>query len=376
MSKEIFDDLDFNPLIEVMSDEEEKAGKAAITVNTTEDPDDEKKKKVATIVDETIEVDEDSEDEKPNNPNEGFPVNSNETSDEVLKQWFSFYKEKGMIAEDVNEEDLEDFDSLLEAAAAKQLADTNSFVESYKDSLPKQIKDLMEVWEEGAEEEAFNKIINIKREQVKLDKLDDESIKSDVDIQKNLVREYMLKTTSLSEEKINKHIERLAGIEELEEEAISASTELKDILSKEETRIKEASKASAIENAKRITEQKASIKEYINKTKAVIDDIQVTDTERKEVENYIFNPVAKDQNGNPIFYIQKLMMEDPTGMAFKLNYLAVATKGFTDWSKITKKAITKASKKVDITFNPPPSGTRQKVSSQAGDWREDLKRLK
>lgn len=377
MSNEIFDDLDFNPLIEVETDEEEKArsGKTSAVITTENDLDEKGKKKEVPIVDDTIEVDEDSKENTPNNL-EGIPVQEDNSSKESLKQWFSFYKERGLIAEDVEEEELEDFDSLLEKAQEKQLADTNAFIESYKAALPKKIRDLVEVWEEGAEEEAFNKIVSIKKEQVKLDKLDDESIKSNKELQKNVVREYMLKTTKLSEEKINKHIDRLDSIEELEEEAISAGKELKDIFLEEENQIKTQSKLKAKEDADRVIKQKNQIKEYISKTKNVIDDIDVTTKEKEEIENYIFNPVAKDQNGNPIFYIQKLMMEDPTGMAFKLNYLAVATKGFTDWSKITKKAVTKAAKQINTTFNPPPKGNRSSNPNTGNnDWRENLKQL-
>lgn len=372
MENGIFDNLDFNPLISVETDEEEAALAAVAPEVKTKEEEEEEEKPSETKDEFIIEVEED---ETPDNT----PINRQDeqnTDNDSVKQWAAVYKEKGMLPEEVDTEEIQDFDDLLEKLQEQQLLASQALVESYKNSLPDKIKQLVETWEEGAEEEAFNKVLATKKEQVKLEKLDEDSIKGNIDTQKAILKTYLLKTTKLTEEKIDKHISRLESIEELEEEALTTAKELKDLLQNEEQEIKEKVKQNQIKRAEQAIKQKENLKSTISKTKAIIGDIQVTDGEKKEIENYLFNPVAKDQNGNPIFYIQKLMLDNPEEMTVKLNYLAVVTKGFTDWSKITKKAETKAAKKIDTTFNPPPKQISNKKQTGSGDWRDNLKGFK
>lgn len=380
----IFNDLNLNPLIFVQDDNDTDSTNTQDDNLELEDnkalDDKSKVKEKRTKEEEFIELDTIDEDK------DDIPLrnsNSNENEEEIenndnsfLKQWVTFYREEGLISEDVKDEDIIDNETLFEKLKEQQLNTANALLENYKSQLPGTIKQLVEAWEEGAEGEAFKKVVELKAEQIELGKLTPESIKADVETQKNVVRNYLKRTTNHSNDKIEKYIKRLEDMEDLLDEAIVNADELKTLIETEEKTIRDQAKETEKKRLKDAQDQREELTKYIKDTKTIIPDLAITDGERKEVENLIFNPIAKDQNGNPIFYIQKLFNDNPKEMAVKMNYLAVVTKGFTDWSKLFKKAETKISKKVEKLLETPPPRTKGKTNSQVDEsWRDNLKRL-
>lgn len=383
MAENLFNDLNLNPLIVVEDDNDAKnVQDQDIDTDTDEGSEhvDDKNKGKGTQRQEplTIEVDDtdEDEDEIPLGERHDHEDDDSEVDSDGLKAWVTFYREKGLIAEDVKDEDITDTESLFEKLREQQLSTANVLLESYKAQLPKEVRDLVEAWEDGAEGEAFKKVMGLRAEQIEFEKLTPESIKGSVDTQKNVVRNYLKRTTKHSDDKIEKYIKRLEDMEELEEEAVANAEELKTLVETEQKSIRETAKAAEAKRVKDAQEQREDIVKFIKDTKAIIPDLNVTEGEKKEIENLIFSPVAKDANGNPVFYLQKLFSENPKEMAVKINYLAILTKGFTDYSKLFKKAETRVAKTVDkLLETKPPKSKTKNTKTEDDSWKENLRRI-
>lgn len=383
----VFNELNLNPLIVVEEDDGVDTSSSNTTDDDSQDGEDQgqgnqnqrNQNNNNQITDATFEVEEDDEDETPLRRTQGSEEGNEESgddTDEGLKQWTTFYREKGLISEDVKDEDITNIESLFEKLQEQQLATANSLLDSYKAQLPKEIKDLLDVWEDGAEGEAFKKVIGLKAEEVEFNKLTPDSIKGNVDLQKNVVRNYLKRTTKYNDARIEKEVKRLEDLEELEEESIANAAELKTIVEDEQKTIREAAKAKEKERTDNAIAQRNDLQKYIKETKTIIPEINLTDGEKKEIENLIFNPVAKDANGNPVFYLQKLFNDNPKEMSVKINYLAAVTKGFTDWSKLIKKAETKVSKKVETLLQTaPPKSKKSNTTTENDSWKDNLRRI-
>lgn len=375
----VFNDLNLNPFI---VEEDDANGNVIKDLDNDDDSNGDKSKENQNQnqnnkKEVTLEIEEDEEDETPIRKNDVTSQNDEEDLDsDGLKQWTNFYREKGLIAEDTKDEDITDIESLFEKLQEQQLATANSLLDSYKAQLPKEIKDLVDAWEDGAEGEAFKKVIGLKAEEVEISKLTSETIKGNVELQKNVIRDYLKRTTKYNEARIEKEVKRLEDLEELEEEAQANAAELKTIVEEEQKNIRETAKVREKERTEAAIRHREDLQKYIKETKEIITDVVLTEGERKEVENLIFNPVAKDQNGNPVYYIQKLFNDNPKEMAVKINYLATLTKGFTDWSKLMKKAETRVNKKVDDLLNiRPPKSNKKETSNTNDSWKDNLRRL-
>lgn len=378
-----FDDLNLNPLIVVEDDKENKVlpneiDKIEKVIDEKDKPAD-KTNKGPKLAELEIDEDEDSK-EKVIDSTKSAPakVTPTETTDnESVKQWAKYYQEIGLLEGldvdtfDGSAEDLNDL--ILEGQVTK----INDGIEGYKQSVPQLVKDLLATWEDGADENTLRRLVEIKADSLSLDKIKDDDFKSNKELQKQVLVEYLQKTTQMSDKQITKHVNRLDELDELEEESTEALTKSKVLLKQEVDYIAKETKRQTEARSVEIADNQKKLKDAIKSTKEVITGIQITEGEKKDIENLIFSPVGRYQNGSPQFYVQKLYDEDPTGMMIKMNYLAVITKGFTDWSKIEKKATTAASKKVDYVFNsPPPKGVTQKVSTETDDWRSNLRKLK
>lgn len=269
---------------------------------------------------------------------------------EVLTHWSNYFKENSILAE----EDLEGFDgsmeSLSKAFERREERTGLEMVESYKSQLPDVVKYLAENWEEGV---PLNDLLNIKSNQIKYAAVTDEKLEESVDTQKMIISDFLRKTTKFSETKIQKEVDRLQDLEELKAEAKEALGELKKIeVDAEETLRKETKK----EQERRKDENYKLIKSYEKASKdlkEIVPGIKLSEKEQKEVFDKAVNPIAIDGNGNPVSYIQSLRNPDPIAFDLKANWFAMVTKGYTDFSKITNTATTKATKELSNILNSP-----------------------
>jgi len=251
---------------------------------------------------------------------------------------------------------IEEYDGSIEGLKdaiynqAKEIADERDA------SLPAVIKELIDNYEEGV---PLEELIKIKSSEIKYSSLDTEKIKEDESLQKQIYKDYLKKTTSFNDTRIEKEINRLVDLGELDKEVEEALPELVTLEKKKEKQLKEEVKQKQELQKKQQEETLKSIKTTTEsfKNKEIVPGIKLTDKDVSSIYKSLTTPVGYDENGAPMSALHKLRSEDPIGFEVRLNYLATLTKGFTDFTPVIKKAGTVATKKLENTINSQPFKT-------------------
>lgn len=239
---------------------------------------------------------------------------------------------------------LEEFDGTAESLVEAARNEVNNGVQAYKQSLPDEVQRFIEGYEAGVD---LDQLVNFTKERTKYNEISEENLSQDEDLQKQLVRDYYKRTSKFSDERIEKTIERVADLGELEDEAKASLNELVELQSQEE----EYAKQQAQEQQEAIRRQQQEQMEEFNKTlentNEVIPGVKVNNNLKETIRKNITTPVAYDQNGNPVNKIGKYRAENPIDFEIKLNYLFEATKGFTDFNIFGKKGKSQAIKELE-----------------------------
>jgi hypothetical protein len=284
------------------------------------------------------------------NDEEEEVVNTDADS-EIYKVVSTMLKEKGFL-----DEDADSLDALQEKIESK----FSKTVEDWKDSLPEEIKQLVDKYEVGV---PLDELIKIKSEQTRLSNIDDDRLESDVDLQKTLVTNY-LKNKNFSEVKINKYISKAEDLDELLDEAKEALEDLKENEAKKEVELEKqvlAERKAAEEDYKKTINE---LNEKVKTTNEILPGIKLSDKEKQDLVKSMttYSEIRGDQ------YLTKAMIkreEDPIGFEMKLNYYI--NQGLFDkevkTTIIQKKAETKAVSKFEKQIE---DAVRRKQSKQEG----------
>jgi hypothetical protein len=217
-------------------------------------------------------------------------------------------KEEGIV-----EDTFEDKEALFNYF--KSVADNN--VKEWVDSLPKEISDLITNYEEGV---PFDELLQIKSDQIRLNSITDESLEDNIDLQKNLVRNFY-KEKGFTEAKIEKMVSKAEDLDELEDEAKEALAELKESENKRLESIQAETKRKALENQKAYVESVNKLNSTINEVKEIIPGVKIDEKTKKELFNMITKP-AETRDGVSYSEIMLLREKNPLDFELKLNYYA------------------------------------------------------
>jgi hypothetical protein len=257
------------------------------------------------------------------------------SNDSAVKVWAEFASERGLIDLDEGEEigDTEEF--LVNKFNAK----VEKVFQSYKDSLPETLKELLEAHEQGI---SIEDLLQSESRIAEYSSIDDNKLAEDTDLQKNIVKAF-LRSQDFEEDEITEKLEKYEDALMLEGEAKSA---LKKLI-KLEQREKEAYIKEAQHAEKTATEQynqriQSFTKSVMDKDE-IIAGIPVTKEQKEEIVKLTTKPVAVAKNGMPITALKKMEMEDPDFLT-KLAYVA----GVLNWdlSVIERKAKTNVARTV------------------------------
>jgi len=256
-------------------------------------------------------------------------------SSSIYKTLSELLKEEGIV-----EETFEDKEALF--TYFKTVADNN--VQDWKESLPKEIADLINNYEEGV---PFDELLQIKSNQIRLDSITEDKLEDNLDLQKNLVKNFY-KEKGFSETKIEKMVSKALETDELEDEAKEALAELKEIENKKLENSRLEAKKKELEEQKAYTESINKLNETINQVKEIIPGVKIDDKTKKELFNMITKP-AETRGETPISQVMLLREKNPLDFELKLNYYAKL--GLFDenpkFDVIMKKSETKAVSKLE-----------------------------
>ena len=287
---------------------------------------------IDTNIDDVVEADVDNED-----INKEVPSSQETETSSPLTPYAKMLVEEGLLPNI----DLEKFDgsvdSLLEAQRQYDLQRFESFKES---TLDPRVKWLQDNLEQGV---PFQKLLEIDTQKTTVDLITEDTLNSNEDLQRDILRQYYSETTNFSQQKIDKMIERLETIGDLGTESKNSLQELKTIIKQKE----EAAVANAqLERENAIKQQQETLKQFkdtLTKTQEIIPGHKLSDLMKDSIYKSLTTPVAVDEYGTPLNEIAKARLENPMDFEIKLAAIWKYTDGFKDWSKLgisgKKKAI-------------------------------------
>lgn len=240
-------------------------------------------------------------------------------------------------------------------------------VSMYKESLDPRVKWLQDNVDEGV---ALEDLLAIDKQRVTLNSINEETLATDENLQKQIVREYLKETTKFNDALINKQIERLEATGDLTDEAKGYFNELKQLNVVKEQQAVQQAKLQHQEFQKQQEKVLSDFKETLEKTEEIIPGIKLNRIIKDQIFKTLTTPVAQDPNtGAPINAIAKSRAEDPINFEKNLAYVWLATKGFKDFSilgsagkKSAMADFENALKKSDGTFNTSKQNIRESDS--------------
>ena len=252
--------------------------------------------------------------------------------------------------------DLEKFDGSPEGLIEAARNEVTNGIEYYKESLPQDVKNLINGYEAGV---PFEKLLEYNSTNVKYSSIDKDALSSDEKLQRQILTDYYKSTSRFSEEKINKLVEQSADLGELGEEASSSLDELVQFQQEEEAQAIEKAKEQRDNNIKQQREQLNELKTTLENTDEIIPGVKINPTLKSKIEKNLTTPVAMDENGTPLSKVGKYRTENPLDFEIKLNYIFEATNGFKDFdvfSKSGKRSAYKELEKVSKTLDKQNHG--------------------
>ena len=263
---------------------------------------------------------------------------------------------------------IDEFDGTADGLKDAMNKEIAANINHYKESLPKPVKDLIDGYEEGV---PFDKILKLKSEQIEVQNITEDKLSEDINLQKNVLRKYYEETTSFSKEKITSMISKLDDYGDLESEAISSLSELKEIAADKEEQAKKDAQVAKEEADRRYKEAIQQATEYIDEAKEIVPGLKLNKNMREKLKTNITVPVGYDANGNPVSKLTAHLSKDPIKSEIMLNYLFEVTNGFKDFSAFGKPAkskvlsdLEKAAKSLDQNKQ---SKSRKKGSSASAN---------
>lgn len=237
--------------------------------------------------------------------------------------------EEGVLPDFKEEEWDGSAEGLIEAVDTK----AKKLFEEYKtQTLHPKLKWLQDNYEEGI---PLRDLLEIDERRTDFAKITEESLESDVVLQKEIARQYYQETTSFSKERINKAVEMLENTDELKEESKTFFKELKELNNKKEQELIINARKERDNLAKQQQQILDNFKSTLTKTEQIIPGIRLNNIIRDKIYNTLTTVVEIDESsGTPLNKITKAKIEDPIGFEIKLAYLFEITDGFKNWSSI------------------------------------------
>jgi len=244
---------------------------------------------------------------------------------------------------------LEEFDGtpqgLIKAIQQEIEYNTNM----YKESLNPRVKWLQDNIDEGV---AFEDLLAIDKQRMSLNFITEDTLSTDENVQKQIVKEYLKETTKFSDSLIDKQIERLEITGELTDEAKGYFEELKQINAAKEQQAVEQAKVRQQEFRQQQEKILNDFKETLEKTEEIIPGIKLNRNIKDQIFKTLTTPVTQDPNtGAPLNAIAKARLEDPINFEKNLAYVWLATKGFKDFSTLNSAGKKTAMKEFESALN-------------------------
>lgn len=239
--------------------------------------------------------------------------------------------------------ELEKFDGTADGLFEAVRHEVHSGIESYKESLPPVVREIIDNYEEGV---PLDKLIESKSKQIEYASISKEDLDSNDSLQKVVIRD-LLKAKGIKETKIEKIIESFEDGGKLKEEAYDSLSELQDINKEFVVEQKKVAEQRNKETARKNAETLSTLRNIVDKTEEIIPELKLNKTVKDRIYNSMTTVTSVDERGNPMNKVMEIRSKDPHKFEMVLHYLADLGVFEGDWSKIKTKAKTSAVKELE-----------------------------
>jgi hypothetical protein len=240
-------------------------------------------------------------------------------------------------------------------------------VEAYKESLPEQIKEILNNYEEGV---PLDKMINVKSKQIELDGITDTKLEADENLQKEIVKQELL-TRGFDQKEVDDMITDYVDLGKLEAKSKTALGKLKISYKEAQENMKKEVKEYQETLQKQRVEQLKQIKDTIDKTEEIIPTMKMTKSDKEKLYKSLTTVVQTDQEGKPMNAVMAVRAQNPLEFEKRLHYFTML--GFfnekADFGKLMVTAKTNATKELEQVLN---TGERFKGTGKAADYSNKL----
>jgi len=300
---------------------------------------------------ETQEVVENVENETPESQaeNKEEPVSeTSETSEEEeeaanpLRIFAEMQREKGLI--NYNDDEFEDNEDWLLNKVSETV---DSKVEEYKESMPSELRYLLENYEEGV---PLTNLLNMQSQEQAYESISMEALEKSPSLQKNLVKDLLLKS-GWSEERANKKLQRYEDTGVLFEEAEEALSSLVQFQKQQKEQYVQQQKQEQQQRIQAHEKWLGDLKDHIGKKEEILPGFKLSP---KDKDNLYKGITKLDKSGKN--EIMRMREKDPE-FDLKIAYLATVLKW--DFSAFERQSTTKSTRKLaDAIKSTKKTGSR------------------
>lgn len=260
----------------------------------------------------------------------------------------NFQKEEGLIS-DFDEDELSKIvEEEGEAAGLKYLADL-TYEKAYEEARKmysedkNELEEFFKLKDSGVDPNVAKDLIFNKS---KFESITDDDLEAKEDLRREVLAQHYRNTTSFSEAKIKKEVEKTITSGDDTEEAIEALKEIRDYNTKQI----EIEKKKVVENEKAqkefVKNQQQEIKTYIQGLDEIFQGQKLTKQIKDKMEAMILQPAKKLENGQTLNGIWATRMEDPKKFDANLSYLLTTGAFWGKTKELEKTVKTNAVKKL------------------------------
>lgn len=274
-------------------------------------------------------------------------------SSSLYKAFTEALAEEGVIPE-YNEEEFET--ALKEGKEPQEILMDNirntirAEVDNYKNSLSDEDRALYEAKEKGIPLDALGQVRAVKKQ---YESINEDSLSEDESLQEKLVKED-LKSRGFSDDEIDDTIESFKDTNKLEARSKSSLERLKTAADEKEKDLIKQNEQALEDQKKQKEEDLKQIKNFLNDKKEIVPGLKINEKSVEAVIDSMTKPVAKDDKGNLYNKLMVNQARNPQAFNAMLHYYNTLGlfnidengNASPDFSKITKKAISKATNKL------------------------------
>ena len=298
---------------------------------------------------------------------------SSEADSSPITPFASLLHERGFLP-NLDMEEFKKSEDPIEALAEAFKKEDELRMEMLVNSFPEELIDMAKAVKEGI---PFNELKEHKIKELNYNSITEAQLKEE-STQIKLITEN-LKLKGFKDVKINKMIDTYKDLGSLEEEAIDALPELKQMVKDHQENIKKQFAEQQKQLEYKHKEQIQEIQSIVKQTDEIVPGLKLNDTEKAELFKNMTQIVGQDSQGNPMNLVMQMRIKDPVKFDMAVTYLAKTTKGFTDWSRINKTAKTSAVKDFEKALQSTVVKTgvsrKQSYNQSTDDTVNSLKKL-